>query len=176
MRSQCGRPGRLIVVIGVHIHLAHARALKEVSRHPETPGCPLVQTLVATKSCSMHVQYTFDGYFVGVGHLTICDFWGSFYIYTYWTYPFFRCCICSKKAKHSKSVSLGEEDYCEPCFRRQYLLRSAIEHFMVSFVCVCCIATGICMQSTNVLFKIVCRHTVCIFYWLYLTFASLRSL
>ena len=35
-------------------------------------------------------------------------------------------------------MPVGEEDYCEPCFRRQYLLRSAIEHFMVSTFFVAC--------------------------------------
>jgi hypothetical protein len=29
---------------------------------------------------------------------------------------------------------MGEEDFCEACFRRQYLIRSAIEHFMIPTV------------------------------------------
>ena len=43
----------------------------------------------------------------------------------------FRCDICSKKVKTTKSVSVSDEDYCDSCFRRQYLLCSAIDHFMV---------------------------------------------
>ena len=151
----------------------------EVSRHPETPGCPLAQTLVVTNACPIYSVNSIHSMASLLGRTfdNQCDFQCDFqcgtrvaYIYTY---PFFRCCICSKKAKHSKSVSLGEEDYCEPCFRRQYLLRSAIEHFMVSFVCACHTATGICMQSTNVLFKIVYTHTLCIFVGsIYLTFCK----
>ena len=41
------------------------------------------------------------------------------------------CNICSKKVKVTKAVNFGAQDYCDPCFRRQFLLRSAIEHFMV---------------------------------------------
>ena len=48
-----------------------------------------------------------------------------------------RCAVCSKKTKASKSVHLGEEDFCESCFKRQYLLRSAIEHFMVPTIQEC---------------------------------------
>ena len=44
------------------------------------------------------------------------------------------CNICSKKVKVTKAVNLGEKDYCDPCFRRQFLLRSAIEHFMVYII------------------------------------------
>jgi hypothetical protein len=45
-----------------------------------------------------------------------------------------RCGICTKKLKSSKLMQMGEEDFCEACFRRQYLIRSAIEHFMIPTV------------------------------------------
>jgi hypothetical protein len=32
----------------------------------------------------------------------------------------------------SKLVYLGEHDFCESCFKRQYTVRSAIDHFLVS--------------------------------------------
>ena len=48
-----------------------------------------------------------------------------------------RCTICSSKYKLSKLVEIGEEQFCEACFRRQFLLRSAIEHFMVPSIQEC---------------------------------------
>lgn len=42
-----------------------------------------------------------------------------------------RCFVCSRKVKMSKLIYLGEHDFCESCFKRQYALRSAIDHFLV---------------------------------------------
>jgi hypothetical protein len=60
-----------------------------------------------------------------------------------------KCDICSKKVKTSKAVTIGEEDYCDACFRRQYLLRSAIEHFMVPTIQECKIQVPINRRATR---------------------------
>ncbi len=31
-------------------------------------------------------------------------------------------------------MEIGEHDFCEHCFKRQYVLRSAVDHFMVSII------------------------------------------
>ena len=64
-------------------------------------------------------------------------------------FSFFRCNICSRKVKQTKSVALGEDDYCEPCFRRQYLLRSAIEHFMVPSIQECTVEVPVNKRATK---------------------------
>ena len=50
----------------------------------------------------------------------------------------FRCDVCSKKTKVSKIMVIGEHDFCETCFKRQYILRTAIDHFMVSLLILPC--------------------------------------
>lgn len=52
-----------------------------------------------------------------------------------------------KKLKTAKMVTVGEDDFCDPCFRRQYLVRSAIEHFMIPTVEECTVEVpGECNQ------------------------------
>ena len=43
-----------------------------------------------------------------------------------------RCTVCSKKVKMGKLILLGDHDFCESCFKRQYAMRSAVDHFHVS--------------------------------------------
>lgn len=55
-----------------------------------------------------------------------------------------------KKLKTAKMVTMGEDDFCEQCFRRQYLIRSAIEHFMIPTVEECTVEVpGECNQSMS---------------------------